>query len=316
MLAFFTLSLSAVFRLPLVLPERDTTQFVGIHYFVPLIAVFLWYGCCALFGQRERLGKLAVALLCYGIVMWLHFTLKLWAHLINPHLFDPLLWSIDARFEPIVIGCMTIHRFLQGYVPNIDGLYLVGFVAMFFISFCVHAVLSPGAFRKLLLAAILFQGLGGIAYLIMPALGPFIYQHGANATISQTQAAMLGAYRQMIATGPAWLSVNGSQDLAAGIGAMPSLHAGGAFLFLWFAWRYERPLLVIYVPLFAFICVEAIASRWHYLVDLPMGILLARSCIALAFRIDRSSHASAELHTAAIVAESAWAGDRGAADAC
>lgn len=121
----------------------------------------------------------------------------------------------------------------------------------------------------------------------MPALGPFIYERGANPAVSEIQAEMLAIYHQIATGGPAWVAANGSSVLATGLGAMPSLHAGGSFLFLWFAWRYERPLLVLYVPLFTFICVEAIASRWHYLIDLPMGILLARGCIALAFRFDR-----------------------------
>lgn len=288
-----TLSFSAAFGLPLVMPERDTTQFVGIHYFVPLIAIFVWYACCAVFGQRSRLHSLAIALVCYGVVMWLHFTLKLWAHIINPHLYDNLFWSVDSQFRPLVDTCMAIHRVLEGYLPDLGTVYLVGFIAMFFISFSVHAVTSPGAFRKLLLAAIFFQGLGGLSYLLMPALGPFIYERGVNAPVTEIQAVMLDINRQIVAGGPAWLSINGSRVLASGLAAMPSLHAGGSFLFLWFAWRYERPLLVLYIPLFAFICVEAIASRWHYLIDLPMGILLARFCIALAFRFDRTSTLSA-----------------------
>lgn len=306
MLAAVTLGLSALFGLPFVLPGRDTTQFIGIHYFVPLLAILVWYGCCALFGERDRLGKLGVMLVCYAVVMWLHFTLKLWAHLINPRLFDSMFWSIDLQFRPVIDFCKATHGFLAGYVPDIDGLYLIGFIAMFFISFCFHAVKSPDIFRKLLLAAILFQGLGGLAYLVMPALGPFIYERGANMLVSQAQAGMLGAYRDMMAGGAGWLSINGSRNLAAGLAAMPSLHAGGSFLFLWFAWRYERPLLILYVPLFAFICVEAIASRWHYLIDLPVGILLARACIALAFRIDGRDDPRPDVGAAIPLFRSIW----------
>jgi len=288
-LSAVTIAFSVIFGLPFVMPGRDTTTFVGIHYFVPLIAIFFWYACCALLGQRDRLGQLTIAMASYGIVMWLHFTLKLWAHLINPHLYDDLFWSIGRPFRPIIEACMAIHRVLAGFLPDLATLYLVGFIAMFVISFCVYAVAAPAVFRKLLLAAIFFQGLGGLSYLVMPALGPFVFERGASLPITEIQAGMLSIHHQMIAGGPQFVSMNGSQILATGLGAMPSLHAGGSFLFLWFAWRYERPLLVLYIPLFAFICVEAIASRWHYVIDLPVGILLARGCIALAFRFERDS---------------------------
>ena len=56
---------------------------------------------------------------------------------------------------------------------------------------------------------------------------------------------------------------------------MPSLHAGGSFLFLLFALRHDRRLVWIMLPLWAFISVDAIANRWHYLVDLPAGMVLA-----------------------------------------
>jgi len=161
MLGILVVAFSILFGLPFIMPGRDTTAFVGIHYFVPLIAILIWYACCALCGQRDRLGRLTIALLSYGIVMWFHFTLKLWAHLINPRLYDALLWSIDGYFRPVVDVCMAIHNVLAAYLPDLGSLYLLGFIAMFFISFCLHAVASPGAFRKLLLAAILFQGLGG-----------------------------------------------------------------------------------------------------------------------------------------------------------
>jgi hypothetical protein len=68
--------------------------------------------------------------------------------------------------------------------------------------------------------------------------------------------------------------------------AMPSLHTGGAFLFLPLAWRYTRLLVPLYSILFTFIVIDAIGSRWHYLMDVPVGIVLAFCCAWPAERLN------------------------------
>lgn len=160
-------------------------------------------------------------------------------------------------------------------------------MVMFYLSFGYHAIRTPDAFRKLFLAVIFLQGLGAIGYLLLPAVGPFVYEAGTSATITTAQHDMLALRQMSVAAGPQWLSDNASLNLFAGLGAMPSLHAGFSYLFLWFAWRHAKPLLPTYIPIFAYILVTAIASRWHYLIDLPVGIALARAAIAMAYRADR-----------------------------
>ena len=279
--------ISSLAEVPFILPSAGTSSSVGVHYFVPLAAVFIWYACSALAGGSSRLRDLTVGVLCYGLVMWIHFNIKIWAPHVNPHLFDELYWRTDQAMRPIVEICIAIREAIAAALPIVDHLYLLAFMALFFISFCLHAVTSPAVFRKVLLAAILLQGLGALAYLAMPALGPFLYERGANPVASDVQAMMLGVYRDSTSGGAGWLSNHGAEYLVAGLAAMPSLHAGCSFLFVWFVWKYEKPLLVVYLPLFAFILVEAVASRWHYIIDLPVGIALARLCIFLAFRLDR-----------------------------
>jgi membrane-associated phospholipid phosphatase len=126
----------------------------------------------------------------------------------------------------------------------------------------------------------------------MPALGPFIYENGVEPLTTIAQHSMLASYRENVAGGAAWVAANGGPQLTVGLAAMPSLHAGGAFLFLLFAWRSARVLLPIYLPLFAFIMLDAVANRWHYLIDLPVGILLAAACAWAAIRFNRSSRAA------------------------
>ncbi|MGY8960041.1 MAG: phosphatase PAP2 family protein, partial [Alphaproteobacteria bacterium] len=91
-------------------------------------------------------------------------------------------------------------------------------------SFLYFAVRRREAFEEVFLGALLFQALGALAYLLAPALGPFVRERGANAVVSGVQQTMLGVHRSVSAEGPAWLATHASDHLTAGVAAMPSLH--------------------------------------------------------------------------------------------
>jgi len=277
------LGFSAAYRLPLRLPAADGAAFVGIHYLVPLIGVVVVAGFAA-FGCRSDVRPLLMALFCYAVVLFVHFHLKLWAPLINPHSYDHTYWAIDQRFRPLVDACRSVRKALLPIVPYEMNLYMHGFILLFYVSFCYHALRTPAVFRMLFLTILFIQGLGALAYLIMPALGPFVFEQGLNPHITEAQRYMIGVHDQISAGGADWLSGNEGRVLIAGLGAMPSLHVGSSFVFLFFAARHGRVLLPIYVPLFAYIVINSVASRWHYLIDLPAGLALASLCIWLARR--------------------------------
>ncbi len=286
-LAVVASGLAAAFDLPLVAPTLDGAAFVGIHYLVPVVAALAW-GSCMVRGDGGRaVAAATVAVGCYVVVLWLHFNIKLWVPFINPVSHDALFLATDEAIRPVVDRALAWRAALARHLPFIDSLYVHGFIALFYTSFCIHALRSPEHFRKVFLAALFFQGLGALAYLAFPCVGPFEVEPGANALASAAQQAMAAAREQILAAPANELGARASGALFGGLAAMPSLHAGGAFLFLWFAARWERPLLIVYVPIFVFILIEAVATRWHYVVDLPIGIALGALSIHLAFRLDR-----------------------------
>ncbi len=283
-----TAALGWAIGVPISLPQGDRAAFVGIHYLYPLIGVGIW-GLFALFGQRQRLAStFLVALPCYALMLVCHFNLKLWRPLINPANWDGVYWQIDQALHPLVAACFLIRQAIAPIVPLGSDFYITAFITMFYISFCFHALRSPGSFRTLFLAALIFQGAGALAYLVMPALGPFTLQQGLEPGQTQAQLSMLGSYRELVAGGADWVRANGGTHITVGLAAMPSLHTGGSFLFLLFAWRHARQLLPFYLPLFGFIVIDSVASRWHYLADVPVGLALAWGSAALAARITRS----------------------------
>jgi len=250
-----------------------------------LLGLGIW-GSFALAGNRRcGMHALLVALPCYAAILIIHFNLKLWAPHINPALYDGVYWGIDQQFRWLVDFCMATRVAISGIVPLGSTFYLQSFMLLFYVGFCYHAFRTPEKFRELTIAAMLLQGLGGISYMAFPALGPFLYEHGLNETISDVQQHMLAFYLASVQSGPAWLAQHGSEGLAKGLAAMPSLHAAGTFMFILFAWKHARRLVVFYAPFMLYILVAAVATRWHYLIDLPAGVLLAWISVQLAGRL-------------------------------
>lgn len=286
-LAFLILlvSVSWTLGLPISIPTIGSASFVGIHYLYPLLGIGIW-GAFAFLGQRKSLGRVfLIALPCYAAMLFVHFNFKLWLPHINPVLHDPFYWETDQFMRPLVDACIQIRTWLDPIIPVDGNFYMTGFIALFYVSFCYHALWTPEQFRKLFVAALLFQGLGTLAYLPFPALGPFIYEPGLGAAVASAQQGMLQFHQSSVANGPAWLAANGSAHFTAGLAAMPSLHSGGAFLFFLFAWKYGRVLVPLYGLILLFIMIAAVATRWHYLIDIPPGLALGWLSIWLAEKL-------------------------------
>ncbi|MBA2933326.1 phosphatase PAP2 family protein [Sphingomonas sp. CGMCC 1.13654] len=281
------LGFSLIYRLPIRFPASGA-GFVGVHYLLPLAGVLLFGLCAMASGRASGMRHFLLALPCYTIVLFVHFHLKLWAPVINPQNHDAFYWSVDQQLRPLVDACFAIRRALFPIVSTDTNLYMIGFILLFYGSFCYHALRTPAHFRTLFLAILFMQGLGALFYLAAPGVGPFLFEPGLNPHITEAQHYMYQVHQQVDAGGAAWLAANEQDYLMTGLGAMPSLHVGSSFVFLWFAIRHGRVLLPTYVPLFGYIVINAIASRWHYLIDLPAGLALAGVSIWLAHRVLRN----------------------------
>jgi hypothetical protein len=266
------LGIGRVFGLPVSLPASSALAFTGMGNTVPALVVAAGLLITLLTQRAARALYFAAALVSYSAILIIHFNIKLWAHVINPAVWDTEFRQIDEMFRPAVDGSLAIHRMLASVIGPIDWLYLFAFLAMFGCSIIVHSSRSFHVFRKTVLTAMLVHVLGGLSYLAMPALGPFIQEHGVNAIEAQRQIFMLGAHNAALPGGVSWFETQGPQFLATGLGAMPSLHVASSAVFVYYAWRHERHLSWLYLPLFAFIMIEAVATRWHYLVDIMAGL--------------------------------------------
>ncbi|WP_077147571.1 phosphatase PAP2 family protein [Sphingopyxis sp. KK2] len=276
---------SLALGLPVVLPSGDRAAFVGVHYLYPLIGVALLGAITFVAGKRDVAMSFLIALPCYVVILFAHFNLKLWIPHINPVMFDDFYWATDELVRPVVDACIYLRTHLFGFISYESNFYMISFMALFYTSFLYHAVKTPKQFRTLVVSVLLVQALGALAYLVAPAIGPFLYERGVDPGITTGQMSMLEFYRGSIDHGPAWIAQHGGANFTVGLAAMPSLHAAGAFLFFLFAWRHGRILLPLYSMILFFILVTSIASRWHYVIDVPVGIALAWACVWMAERM-------------------------------
>jgi PAP2 superfamily len=272
------LALSLSFGLPISLPTGASLAFTGMSNLVPAIVIGCGFGAILLTQRASRAAYFCTALLSYAAIVIIHFNIKLWVHAINPKLWDAQYRAVDEALRPMIDGALAFHNGLASVAP-VDRLYLFAFLAMFGCSMIVHSCQSFAVFRRVVLASMLVHVIGGLSYLIAPALGPFIQEGGANALEQSRQAYMFAAHQASVAGGSSWLVTQGSTYLATGLAAMPSLHVASSAVFVYFAWRYERRLSWFYWPLFAFIMIEAVATRWHYLLDIAAGLGLTAFCI-------------------------------------
>ncbi|WFL77873.1 phosphatase PAP2 family protein [Altererythrobacter arenosus] len=289
----FTLAVSNLYGLPFSLPSGERAAFVGVHYLYPLIGIAIW-AAIMVFSRREEIAAtFFVALPAYALVLLCHFNLKLWIPHLNPALWDETYWATDQAIRPAIEASMAIRTSLDPVIPLESNFYMIGFIVLFYIAFGFACLKRPESFRELVLAAIILQIMGSFAYLVAPALGPFLYEAGVEPPATLAQQSMLASWQANVAGGGEWIAAEGGRQLTVGLAAMPSLHAGGSFLFLLYALRHARKLAIPFALLFAFISLDAIANRWHYAIDLPVGMALAAVATWLAVRLVRRRDVSA-----------------------
>lgn len=279
--AFVTLVLANYFGLKPVLPASNALQFTGVSYTVPLSMIFALGLFMIVTKRKMRLAYYLVGTLAYGIILMAHFNIKLWMNIINPVRWDVAFMQVDELARPVINASFAIHKLVGFIMPAEDHLYLFAFLAMFGCSIIVHSIRRFIVFRQVIFTAMLVHVLGALSYLIMPAIGPFIYEAGVNGLETVRQEHMYASYQALMAGGRPWIAAQGSEFLFAAVAAMPSLHVASSAVFVYYAYKHERWLCWFYIPLFGFIMAEAMATRWHYLVDGIAGLALTALAIIL-----------------------------------
>ncbi len=214
-----------------------------------------------------------------------------WGKVLIPY-FNPTLWDAQLyRLERAVHLGLDPGQFLLAILeplPRVDaaldllyGQYgnLLVFSTAWFLT---HPVAAE---RNRYLRGFVLLWLGGLAgHWLVPALGPvYVFPDlapilAARYPINFTLAADVMENYQ--AVGAILQGAHVKVHLEAGIAAMPSLHVGLPVFALAFCWERRHPLRFLFLAVVAAYVPAAVATGWHYIVDVYAGAALALACWA------------------------------------
>lgn len=267
------------FSYPIVYPSFQNSVFFGLHYIFPLAFAFLVQFVVLLIykifewhskGITLRESLISLLYIPYiALVIFLHFNFKSWIPLVNSRSYDSLFHAID-QMTPIANWLYAVGKSID-IKGNFDFFYFFIFFMMFVMSYTFHAMFdSFQNLRKVVVGTCLVLLLGGLSYWIAPAVGPFVFHGNQLAEFLGSENAAYVQYVKILNT-----QMIPANYFGVALASMPSLHVANSLFFLLSAWRSLRWLAYIYIPIFMFIVIVAIASGYHYLIDLVFGAILS-----------------------------------------
>jgi membrane-associated phospholipid phosphatase len=183
-------------------------------------------------------------------------------HSINPRDIDPLLIKLDYL---LFSGYPTVM--LEGFMnPLLTDILQISYSSYYFFPVALGIALKisgdRNAFDRSLFLIMLCFYLSYVGYMLMPALGP-------RFTINHLQTVEL---QGMFAAGPLQELLNRLEGIKRD--AFPSGHTAVTLTVIYLAWRFEKRLLAIFIPLASLLIFSTVYCRYHYVVDVIGGLAL------------------------------------------
>jgi membrane-associated phospholipid phosphatase len=130
-------------------------------------------------------------------------------------------------------------------------------------------------FRELVVAGVLGAYLGYIGYVSVPAIGPR-YTQSHLYTIG-----VEGKYITHVIRYTLDMLEPTKRD------CFPSLHTALTAIPTWYAFKYLRKIFYFLVPISISLLIATIYGRYHYVIDVIAGLLLAWLCVWFSPKINR-----------------------------
>ncbi|RJQ40539.1 MAG: phosphatase PAP2 family protein [Nitrospiraceae bacterium] len=200
-------------------------------------------------------------------VLVLFDSLEWVVHYVNPKDIDPLL----VRLDYMIFGNHPTVMLEAIMNPILTDILQTAYSTYYFLPVVLGITLLRNNQRKefdrsLFLILFCFY-LSYIGYIIWPALGP-------RFELAYLQTQRLEGF--LIAE-PLQNLLNRLEGIKRD--AFPSGHTGVALTVLYLAYRYKRTLFLIYLPVVGLLLFSTVYCRYHYVVDVIAGVVLAIAAI-------------------------------------
>lgn len=247
---------------------------IGFAWFVFFAAHFLWT------KQLLRSFVLSTRVwLVFYLALIIHFNLKINVGVWRSTLYDASLYQIDQWLSPLIHALLWWHPYLDQLI-DVTPAYAVVFEFSFLAAFLYLSIVNPGRFRLVFCATILTLLFGSILYVLLPAIGPFMYELPNSPYMRQVVVSMYQRYYSYVSTGGVHYP---DSFLIQGLAAMPSLHLANSAVFTYFLMKQNRWVGSVALTLTVFIFIEALYTKFHYSLDLIFGLLVAALAIVLTY---------------------------------
>lgn len=215
---------------------------------------------------RDR-GKLVRAVYDLGFptisILVIFESLEKIVHNINPEDIDALL----IRMDYLIFGGHPTVMLERITTPLLTDLMQIAYTSYYFLPVTLGIVLKlrkeDSSFDRALFLIMLCFYLSYVGYMLAPALGPrYTMNHLQNFDLQ-------GLY----VAGPAQELLNRLEGIKRD--AFPSGHTAIALTVLYLAFRFERRLFRIFLPFVLALIFSTVYCRYHYVVDVIAGVVLA-----------------------------------------
>lgn len=230
------------------------------------------------------LTAVAVAVIGYCTVWNCNYLLL---KLVAARLHDPALRQIDLDVYGWVAGHALDYRSIFPLLGNplairlLENAYLIVFAEIAILLLLLSD--EEHRLRQFLAALFLCYAVGFLAFAVFPVVGPaYYYPDSFNAADWRPTL----TYRVMRVMAREYQAVRQSSPLggSAHFVALPSLHVAVAALMQMFLWR-RRVFFWAFLPINTLTGLSTVVLGYHYLLDLPTGLLLAVTVFVVQQRL-------------------------------
>ncbi|MBI5102565.1 MAG: phosphatase PAP2 family protein [Nitrospirae bacterium] len=225
--------------------------------------LFFMQAAVIMLRHRGKFWRLFYSLIFPSISILLIFDSLGWiVHYISPSDIDPMLIRLDYS----MFGCYPTVALESFTTPLLTDLFQVAYSSYYVIPFSLGIALYRKGrmeeFDHTLFLIMLCFYLSYAGYMIFPALGPRFTM--AHLQSFELEGLFMAGYIQDILN-----SLEGVKR-----DAFPSGHTAVALTVVYMAWKFERRLFYVFVPVVAALVVSTVYCRYHYVIDVMGGVAL------------------------------------------
>jgi membrane-associated phospholipid phosphatase len=174
-----------------------------------------------------------------------------------------------AKIDSWIVGkdlSIWAQQFYSKPLTEVMSIGYMLFIVFLFLTFSLYAFKANlNKLCRFCFGIFTLYAIGISGYSIVPAQGPLVHLAGAYSCNLEGYT-FTELNRMMVAFG------------SSGYDVFPSLHAGVGLFLLLFYREHDRPFYYIYLLPFIILVLSTIYLRYHYLIDVLVGIPLSVFC--------------------------------------